>query len=54
MRTLQQIAYSHRHDHDFEFQMGTSDSKGNPIAMCNDKKCTAIMYESGAIRYIND
>ncbi len=52
-KDLQQIAYSHRHDHEFEWQMAP-DEEGNTIAMCKDEYCTAIKYQEGAIRYNNN
>lgn len=53
MKTLQQIAYSHRHEHEFEWQIAP-DEEGNTIAMCADEYCTAIQHENGVIRYNND
>lgn len=50
---LTQIAYSHRHEHEFEWQLAP-DEEGNTIAMCVDENCTAIKHDNGTITYNND
>lgn len=52
-KTLQQIAYSHRHDHEFEWQIAPAED-GSTVAMCADENCTAIKHENGTITYNND
>lgn len=52
-KDLTQIAYSHRHDHEFEWQMAP-DENGKVIALCADERCTAIKHENGRITYNND
>lgn len=52
MKTLDQIAYSHRHNHEFEWQIAP-DEDGNTVAMCTDERCTAIKHENGTITYNN-
>ncbi len=53
MKTLTQIAYSHRHAHEFEAQMAP-DEEGATIEMCADEQCTAIRHEDGRITYNNN
>ena len=53
MKSLQQIAYSHRHEHEFEWQPAP-DEEGNNYAMCADEYCTAIQHDNGTITYNNE
>lgn len=51
MKSLEQIAYSHRHDHEWEWQPAP-DENGNTYAMCKDEYCTAHKSENGTVYYV--